>query len=45
MLPLRSVEDFNKPLSLSFRLFGNILATNCGAVLAFLVPIDSSLLP
>ena len=26
MLPFKIVEDFTKPLSLSFRLFGNILA-------------------
>jgi F-type H+-transporting ATPase subunit a len=26
MVPFKIVEDFTKPLSLSFRLFGNILA-------------------
>ena len=40
MLPFKIVEDFTKPLSLSFRLFGNILADELVvAVLAFLVPL------
>ena len=40
MLPFKIVEDFTKPLSLSFRLFGNILADELDvAVLVFLVPL------
>ena len=40
MLPFKIIEDFTKPLSLSFRLFGNILADELVvAVLAFLVPL------
>ena len=40
MLPFKIVEDFTKPLSLSFRLFGNILADELVvAVLVFLVPL------
>jgi F-type H+-transporting ATPase subunit a len=40
MLPFKIIEDFTKPLSLSFRLFGNILADELVvAVLAFLVPV------
>jgi len=40
MLPFKIVEDFTTPLSLSFRLFGNILAAELvAAVLAFLVPL------
>jgi F-type H+-transporting ATPase subunit a len=36
----RVIEDFTKPLSLSFRLFGNILADELVvAVLVFLVPL------
>jgi F-type H+-transporting ATPase subunit a len=39
-LPLNILEDFTKPLSLSFRLFGNILADEIvAAVLCFLVPL------
>jgi F-type H+-transporting ATPase subunit a len=40
MLPFKILEDFTKPLSLSFRLFGNILADELVvAVLVLLVPI------
>ena len=40
MLPFKIVEDFTKPLSLSFRLFGKILADELVvAVLVFLVPL------
>jgi F-type H+-transporting ATPase subunit a len=40
MLPLLVLEDFTKPLSLSFRLFGNILADELVvAVLVLLVPL------
>jgi F-type H+-transporting ATPase subunit a len=39
-LPINILEDFSKPLSLSFRLFGNILADEIVvAVLCLLVPI------
>merc|ERR1712146_392569 len=38
-LPINILEDFTKPLSLSFRLFGNVLADELTvAVLTFLVP-------
>jgi len=40
LLPLKILEDFTKPLSLSFRLFGNILADELVvAVLLSLVPL------
>lgn len=40
MLPFKILEDFTKPLSLSFRLFGNILADELVvAVLVLLVPL------
>ena len=40
LLPIAILEDFTKPLSLSFRLFGNILADELVvAVLVFLVPL------
>nr|QYB20799.1 ATP synthase CF0 subunit IV [Callitris pyramidalis] len=40
LLPINILEDFTKPLSLSFRLFGNILADELVvAVLVSLVPI------
>jgi len=40
MVPFKIVEDFTKPLSLSFRLFGNILADELVvSVLVFLVPL------
>ena len=40
MLPFKIIEEFTKPLSLSFRLFGNILADDLAvAVLASLVPL------
>jgi F-type H+-transporting ATPase subunit a len=40
ILPIKILEDFTKPLSLSFRLFGNILADELVvAVLVFLVPL------
>jgi F-type H+-transporting ATPase subunit a len=40
MLPFKIIEDFTKPLSLSSRLFGNILADELVVgVLAFLVPL------
>ncbi|MBW4655018.1 MAG: F0F1 ATP synthase subunit A [Kaiparowitsia implicata GSE-PSE-MK54-09C] len=40
MIPFKIIEDFTKPLSLSFRLFGNILADELVvAVLVFLVPL------
>jgi F-type H+-transporting ATPase subunit a len=40
LLPFRVLEDFTKPLSLSFRLFGNILADELVvAVLVLLVPL------
>jgi len=39
LLPINVLEDFTKPLSLSFRLFGNVLADELTvAVLTFLVP-------
>lgn len=40
LLPINIIEDFTKPLSLSFRLFGNILADELVvAVLVSLVPL------
>ena len=40
MLPFKILENFTKPLSLSFRLFGNILADELVVgVLVFLVPL------
>ena len=40
LLPIKVLEDFTKPLSLSFRLFGNILADELVvAVLVLLVPL------
>ena len=40
MLPFKILEDFTKHLSLSFRLFGNILADELVVgVLVFLVPL------
>ena len=40
LLPINVLEDFTKPLSLCFRLFGNILADELVvAVLVFLVPL------
>merc|ERR1712097_145511 len=40
LLPINILEDFTKPLSLSFRLFGNILADELVvAVLVSLVPL------
>merc|ERR1711981_775201 len=40
LLPINVLEDFTKPLSLSFRLFGNILADELVvAVLVTLVPL------
>jgi F-type H+-transporting ATPase subunit a len=40
LLPINILEDFTKPLSLSFRLFGNILADELVvAVLVFLIPL------
>jgi F-type H+-transporting ATPase subunit a len=40
LLPINILEDFTKPLSLSFRLFGNILADELTvAVLTMLVPL------
>lgn len=40
LLPINILEDFTKPLSLSFRLFGNILADELVvSVLVFLVPL------
>jgi F-type H+-transporting ATPase subunit a len=40
LLPINVLEDFTKPLSLSFRLFGNVLADELVvAVLALLVPL------
>ena len=40
MVPFRAIEDFTRPLSLSFRLFGNILAEELAlGVLVFLVPL------
>ena len=40
MLPFKILEDFTKPLSLSFRLFGYILADELVVgVLVFLVPL------
>ena len=40
MVPFKIIEDFTKPLSLSFRLFGNILADELVvAVLVLLVPL------
>jgi len=44
LLPIAILEDFTKPLSLSFRLFGNILADELVvAVLVLLVPLFVSL--
>lgn len=40
MLPFKIVEDFTKPLSLSFRLFGNIMADELTvSVLVLLLPL------
>ncbi|MGL5080028.1 MAG: F0F1 ATP synthase subunit A [Microcoleaceae cyanobacterium] len=40
LAPFRVIEDFTKPLSLSFRLFGNVLADELVVgVLVFLVPL------
>ena len=40
MLPFKIIEEFTKPLSLSFRLFGNILADELAVgVLVYLVPL------
>jgi F-type H+-transporting ATPase subunit a len=40
MVPFRAIEDFTRPLSLSFRLFGNILADELAVgVLVLLVPL------
>jgi F-type H+-transporting ATPase subunit a len=40
LLPINIIEDFSKPLSLNFRLFGNIVADELTvSVLASLVPI------
>jgi F-type H+-transporting ATPase subunit a len=40
MVPFKILEDFTKPLSLSFRLFGNILADELAvAVLVLLIPL------
>lgn len=40
MVPFRAIEDFTRPLSLSFRLFGNILADELAVgVIVFLVPL------
>ena len=40
LLPINILEDFTKPLSLSFRLFGNVLADELVvAVLISLVPL------
>nr|QWK43352.1 ATP synthase CF0 A subunit subunit IV [Egregia menziesii] len=40
LLPINILEDFTKPLSLSFRLFGNVLADELTvSVLALLVPL------
>jgi|TARA_B110000977_G_scaffold162665_1_gene208259 F-type H+-transporting ATPase subunit a len=40
LLPIKILEDFTKPLSLSFRLFGNVLADELTiAVLTALVPL------
>ena len=40
MVPFKIIEDFTKPLSLSFRLFGNILADELVVgVLVILVPL------
>jgi len=40
LLPLKILEDFTKPLSLSFRLFGNVLADELTiSVLTSLVPL------
>jgi F-type H+-transporting ATPase subunit a len=40
LLPINILEDFTKPLSLSFRLFGNILADELVvSVLTLLVPL------
>jgi len=40
LMPINILEDFTKPLSLSFRLFGNILADELVvAVLVSLVPL------
>jgi len=39
MLPFKIVEDFTRPLSLSMRLFGNILADELVVAVVFLVPL------
>ena len=45
LLPIKILEDFTKPLSLSFRLFGNILADELVvSVLVLLVPLFIPLL-
>jgi F-type H+-transporting ATPase subunit a len=45
LLPIKILEDFTKPLSLSFRLFGNILADELVvSVLVLLVPLFVPLL-
>jgi F-type H+-transporting ATPase subunit a len=45
MLPFKIIEEFTKPLSLSFRLFGNILADELAVgVLVYLVPLPVMLL-
>ena len=49
LLPINVLEDFTKPLSLSFRLFGNILADELVvgvlvALVPFIIPIPIMLL-
>jgi F-type H+-transporting ATPase subunit a len=39
LLPINVLEDFTKPLSLSFRLFGNILADELVVAVVALVPL------
>jgi F-type H+-transporting ATPase subunit a len=39
LLPINVLEDFTKPLSLSFRLFGNILADELVVAVLALVPL------
>jgi F-type H+-transporting ATPase subunit a len=43
LLPINILEDFTKPLSLSFRLFGNILADEL--VVAVLISLVPSIIP
>merc|ERR1712061_52852 len=39
LLPINILEDFTKPLSLSFRLFGNVLADELTVLVPFVIPL------